>query len=545
MFFWELPEKARELRDRTQQTLDANQIAPTPLNYELWFFRELGQNDALKGALDAAVGSGQARDPEFARELHDRFFRRVTGEQDMDEVGARIASELKKLADALHSTGEGSAAYGRTLGNAAQQLAQTDVSPQLRNIIDQVASATVAMADKNRVLRAQVDASSKEMQTLRVQMDTLRKEGQIDALTGLINRRGFDERITASANEAKASGKPMSLLMCDIDHFKRFNDTWGHATGDQVLRLVAQCIKTSVRDIDTAARYGGEEMTVILTGTTVEGARVVAEKIRKTVEARRIVKKSSGESLGSITLSIGVSELSPGESSDELIVRADACLYAAKNGGRNRVSTEPGAATAHGAPAAAPTSANGTRTRSANAVMEVSFNDDETPVFFDTALEINDARLKRLLLWWQSLAPAGQMPAWAPELLSQLAPMRDFLHGHEVLGDGSRFHVSFAGRELTQVLGADPTGRTISRDGDLPPALAPILIRFHEGLTLVRRLQTPIHTFSKSPHRFPTGLYNGESLGVPFSYRGLDVGFILTATLFARADASADSRRAG
>lgn len=543
MFFWELPEKARELRERAQRMLDTHEIAPTPINYELWFFRELGQNDELKGALDAALNNGRARDIEYARGLHDRFFSR-TGTEDIDEVGSRIAAELKKLADTLQVTGEGSAAYGQTLGKAAQQLAQTEVSPQLRHIIDQVAAATVAMADKNRTLKAQVDASSKEMQTLRTQMDTLRKEGQLDGLTGLINRRGFDEGIGAVVGEAKASGKAMSLLMCDIDYFKRFNDTWGHATGDQVLRLVAQCIRSSVRDVDTAARYGGEEMAVILPGTGLEGARVVAEKIRKTVEARRIVKKSSGESLGSITLSIGVSELNDGETADDLIARADACLYGAKSAGRNRVSAD-ARPTGHAGGSSATRLGIGSTARSGNAVLEVSFNDEQTPIFFDTALDVDDARLKRMLLWWQSLAPAGQVPSWSQELMAQVTPMRDFLYGAEVAKNNAHFQFIFFGRDIVRALGSDPSGRIISPEAQTSPALEPLLTRLREGLKLVCHLKSPVHTFAKAPHQLPTGLYDGETLAVPFQYRGVDVGFILSATILSPVGADADRRRIG
>jgi diguanylate cyclase len=534
LFFWELPEKAREIHDRAQRVLEANGIAPTPLNYELWFFGELGQNDALKSALDGAVANGQAKSSDFTRALHERFFHRANSSEDMDEVGARIATELKKLATALHSTGEGSAAFGRTLGDAAEKLAQSNVSPQLRQVIDQVAAATVAMAEKNRILRTQVDTSAREVQTLRSQMDTLRKEGQLDALTGLVNRRGFDERLASAVSEAKTTKKPLSLLMCDIDHFKRFNDSWGHATGDQVLRLAAQCIKNSVRDVDLAARYGGEELTVILFDTGLDGAKFVAEKIRKTVETRRIVKKSSGESLGSITLSIGVCQLNLAEGADDFVARTDACLYAAKGAGRNRVSSETGEAPGHAGMNSSTTGVKDPRAVSANAVLEVSFNDSETPVLFDTTLEIDDARLKRLLLWYQSLAPAGQMPAWSAELMTQVAPMRDFLQGFEVL-DGDRYRMTSCGRDIVRALGRDPTGNTVSRDQEAPAAVAPILARLHEGLSLVRQLNGPLHTFSKAPHRFPTGYYTGESLALPFVYKERDAGFILGATLLSPA----------
>ena len=128
--------------------------------------------------------------------------------------------------------------------------------------------------------------------------------------------------------------------MCDIDHFKLFNDTWGHQTGDQVLRLVGHCLSENVKGRDTAARYGGEEFVVILRQTGLDSAVSLANQIRANVESKKLVKRSTGDILGTITISIGVAQLHPGESPSSLIERADTCLYAAKNAGRNRVMSE-------------------------------------------------------------------------------------------------------------------------------------------------------------------------------------------------------------
>ena len=138
--------------------------------------------------------------------------------------------------------------------------------------------------------------------------------------------------------------------MCDIDHFKKFNDTFGHQTGDQVLRLVANCLSENVKGRDTAARYGGEEFAVILRGAPVDAAVTLADQIRMAVQSKKLVKKSTGDILGTITISIGAAEIGPGDAAASLIQRADACLYAAKNAGRNRVmSVLPGTAQDHAA----------------------------------------------------------------------------------------------------------------------------------------------------------------------------------------------------
>jgi len=156
-------------------------------------------------------------------------------------------------------------------------------------------------------------------------------------LTGIRNRKAFDIELADAVDQARRTAEPVSLFMCDIDHFKSFNDTWGHQTGDQVLRLVAQCLSENVKGRDTAARYGGEEFAVILRRTSLSAALSLAEQIRTSVESKRLVKRSTGETLGRLTISIGVSEFVKNDGIADLLQRADACLYAAKNGGRNRV----------------------------------------------------------------------------------------------------------------------------------------------------------------------------------------------------------------
>ena len=124
MHYWEMSDKARDLRARALALMDANEIAPTPINYELWFFHELGQNRDLNGALDAALTTGLAKDVEYAKGLHSKFFVRASGHE-IDEASLRLEAELKQLTSVLDATDESSSAYGRTLAAAAQQLVRS------------------------------------------------------------------------------------------------------------------------------------------------------------------------------------------------------------------------------------------------------------------------------------------------------------------------------------------------------------------------------------------------------------------------------------
>ena len=168
----------------------------------------------------------------------------------------------------------------------------------------------------------------------------MRTESLTDPLTQLANRKFFDTAIAQAIADAHGRNEPLSLMMTDIDHFKTFNDNYGHLTGDQVLRLVAMSVKQNVKGQDIAARYGGEEFAIVLPNTVLRSAITVADHIRRAVMTKELMKRSTGEHLGRVTISIGVATLKKGDTVQSLIERADGCLYAAKRHGRNRVMCE-------------------------------------------------------------------------------------------------------------------------------------------------------------------------------------------------------------
>jgi diguanylate cyclase (GGDEF)-like protein len=173
----------------------------------------------------------------------------------------------------------------------------------------------------------------------------LLRSGFTDVLTGWHNRRYLSVRLSEELARARRDGSRLVCLMLDIDHFKRVNDNWGHAAGDAVLREIAQRIESQVRASDVAARYGGEEFVVLLPGTDVGSAMLLAERIRTVVSAKP-VELPNGDTV-TITASIGISEVHPAPQAndlktvgDSLIARADVALYAAKSAGRDRVMVE-------------------------------------------------------------------------------------------------------------------------------------------------------------------------------------------------------------
>jgi diguanylate cyclase (GGDEF)-like protein len=174
----------------------------------------------------------------------------------------------------------------------------------------------------------------------------LKRGSYLDALTGLGNRRHFDSQLHEELPEARRLDRPLSLLLLDIDHFKRFNDEHGHQAGDRALQTVARLLQCEVRKPFIACRHGGEEFAVIMPNSSVEDARVLAERLRR--ELARLVE---GEALLALTLSIGLASLADGpfERPEQLFAAADQALYAAKHGGRDQVACYQGLALRSGA----------------------------------------------------------------------------------------------------------------------------------------------------------------------------------------------------
>jgi diguanylate cyclase (GGDEF)-like protein len=175
--------------------------------------------------------------------------------------------------------------------------------------------------------------------TMRLQRE-YRRNAMIDGLTGLYNRRWLDDALPRFVRRYARGEQPFAVLMIDVDYFKRFNDSYGHAAGDQVLVSVGQTLRGNLRPADLVARYGGEEFIVILPDTTAEAAGIVAERLREAVAALEL-RAADGTILPQITISLGAGCLTPKMDVTELLAVADGALYASKRGGRNRVTISP------------------------------------------------------------------------------------------------------------------------------------------------------------------------------------------------------------
>src|ERR1700761_6825031 len=307
-------------------------VVATPDNFELFYAYASGENPAVTQVMGTIIESKRPFTPELLADLRLRCLSGARAAQTMDSLGGNMGALIDDIMGKLESSARDTASYKDALSAATGELGGGERSPaDLRKMVDGLIAATRAMEVRAKSLEGELQASSQQVNELRTKLADVRKESMTDPLTGISNRKAFDEALLAAVNATAREGEDVTLLLCDIDHFKLFNDTWGHQTGDQVLRLVAACLSENVKGRDTVARFGGEEFAIILRRTTLENATRLADQIRTYVQSRKLVKRSSGDILGTITVSAGVARLGAGDTPASLIQRSDACLYRAKN----------------------------------------------------------------------------------------------------------------------------------------------------------------------------------------------------------------------
>ena len=330
------PDREQSLAQNALDLMSGCGVVPTPDNFELFYTYASGEISAITHAIGEMMAQKKTFTPEILRDLRARSRAAAAVEQVGEGMNTVIAGVMGRLNDAGRDAGR----YSSRLSAATGELDMNQSPDDLRRLVNNLLTATREMENRTNSLEKELQKSSDQVNDLRSKLEDVHKEALTDPLTGIANRKAFDNALAAAEAAMSEGEDPVSILLCDIDHFKKFNDNWGHQTGDQVLKLVASCLSENVKGRDTAARYGGEEFGVVLRGTALRDAIQIGEQIRHAVEARRLVKKSTGDVLGTITISVGVAQFAPREKAEAAVRRADACLYGAKQNGRNLVISE-------------------------------------------------------------------------------------------------------------------------------------------------------------------------------------------------------------
>lgn len=319
--------------------LKRGMIPPYPQFYELLYTYATGVNPSLNARINMIFREGQPH-ADLAERLYNEFLKAQDANERISNVSERMSARIEAVHEAIDTAMTTAGTYSGELASASAELEGNMSVDSLRDMARRMLGETRRMQEANQQLERKLEASRDDIAALQRDLDEVRRESLLDPLTKIYNRKHFDEGLIRAFAEAAETREPLSLMLIDIDHFKHFNDTWGHQTGDQVLRLVAMTLKSNIKGKDIAARYGGEEFAAILPSTDLEGAVIVADNIRKAIQAKDLLKRSTNEKLGRITASFGVAAYRFGDTPASLIERADRCLYAAKGAGRNRVFSE-------------------------------------------------------------------------------------------------------------------------------------------------------------------------------------------------------------
>jgi diguanylate cyclase len=249
-----------------------------------------------------------------------------------------LERELGNVLAVLRTSLLSSQTHARTLTVAQQRLAGLSGGEQVRVVVSLLVAENERMRRDCADLEHKIATSAREIETLRLNLGEAEQAALTDPLTNVGNRRQFDAVMRKAVDDSNALQTPLSLIMGDIDHFKRVNDSFGHQVGDDIIKLFVGVIAKSVRETDTVARYGGEEFAIILPKADEETAISIAERIRTRFAGKNISLRGSNRPVGRLSASFGVAQLRPGEEAEHLLERADRKLYEAKASGRNRVA---------------------------------------------------------------------------------------------------------------------------------------------------------------------------------------------------------------
>ena len=328
---------ATTIADRANRFMSQHAVPPTPENFSVWFNYAMGASPALRKTIDILVANKRNFDSATNHDLYVTYVKPRADSGVAEDFPEQLQGVISSAKEFLATAISDNRSQIETLGEVSSQCgASSDPRPIIERLVIELSNATARASS----LEVNFIETSEELEKIRDSLKLAEQHSNTDALTGLANRRALEEFVRSAQITSMETGEPLSILMIDIDHFKKFNDSFGHQVGDQVLRLVAKVLQENVRGDDLAARYGGEELMAVLPGTAVEICAEIAERIRRRISEARLTRRATGEEISSVTVSVGVAQFRLAESAEMMIERCDRALYQAKRSGRNRTITE-------------------------------------------------------------------------------------------------------------------------------------------------------------------------------------------------------------
>lgn len=326
---------ASSLMLRTLASLSKQRNRPDEASAALWREAACIDNLTLDTELSALVASIRDDRTDLRFELLHKAAPDI-GDDSFIKAGSGLLGVLNTIHAAMTDASEQAGRFDDRLDDFTVDLDSAASVLDLQLRIDAMRSDLFRLTHSLSTLGERLTTGHQEVGRLQGALQQAREQASVDPLSGILNRRGFDLELDRIRSNDVDPSMPLSIVMLDIDHFKNINDHYGHAFGDQVIRAVAQSLVALTQRKDTAARLGGEEFVLLLPDTPMQGAREVAERIRRAIAGGRIRTRDAESPIGQVTVSCGVTQVLPDESVDDAMVRADRALYRAKQSGRNR-----------------------------------------------------------------------------------------------------------------------------------------------------------------------------------------------------------------
>jgi len=320
------------------------QIDPNPINYSVWYHYAAGDiaelNKEINGIIEKKL---LAVTDDVNIYLYNKYILASVRKEEeaLAENSKNTKSVLSEIMGVIDQFNDDTTTYNEQIDSHVTKLSQSISDPNLAAMAKEIVSRAVAIRTSGAELNKKLEESKNEVNKLKINLEKITSEANRDFLTGVANRKALEMRLSELTHWAKENNADLCLLMIDIDHFKKFNDKFGHLFGDEVLKKVGKSLFESVKGKDFVARYGGEEFAVLLPNTPLATGLIVAENIRKNIADTGLLRKDTGEMIGNVTVSIGVARYRCQEDSIAVFLgRADEALYRSKSGGRNRVTPE-------------------------------------------------------------------------------------------------------------------------------------------------------------------------------------------------------------
>lgn len=336
-------ERSEAVRKISQNVITAannNNFPLTIENYTLWYSHFEGTMPELSKTINDIIKKKNV----ITQPINSFLFRKFIGTSHPQDIIENVQTEtqdvLREIIENILTGTDASSSYEKRLIKHTKELGTQKSNEQIQKIVLALIKDTKTMADANQKLQHEFSEAKAQTEKLTKKLELIQAEAVTDALTGINNRRAFDKAINHLIESFSSSGTHFSVIVFDVDHFKKFNDTYGHQTGDAVLKTVGEILIKSLKGQETPYRYGGEEFVILLPNTQIDHALIIAEQIRIRIAVTKIEDPQTKTDVDRVTISNGIARIRKNDTALSIIERADKALYLAKTSGRNTTKTE-------------------------------------------------------------------------------------------------------------------------------------------------------------------------------------------------------------